>query len=163
VFTRAATRGRAASGESTGLNDGAWNAEELLCRLMPSWRVVAIGRPGERLQKPGAARLYVDDGLWTSVVAELMASSRLVFLGLNGEKTEGIDWEIDNLAKRGHLQKTIILSLDDDNRPLRFGSISRTLRPADVNNELANIPPLQSQQAIYHAGGGWHSIFTNDL
>src|SRR5262249_42449540 len=94
---------------------------------------------------------------------ELMASSRLVFLRLNGEKTEGIDWEIDNLAKRGHLQKTIILSLDDDNRPLRFGSISRTLRPADVNNELANIPPLQSQQAIYHAGGGWHSIFTNDL
>ena len=151
--------------ESTGVT--AWNVETLLCEAMPSWRVVAIGRPDERIQKPGAARLYVDDEHWTSVVTDLMASSELVFVRLNGERTKGIDWEIDTLAKLNYLPKTVILSLDDTNAPLEFAKIANILEPADIGSGLKAIPAEQRQQVLYYANGRWNSIsvetFKNSL
>jgi hypothetical protein len=143
--------------KSTGLSDTAWNVETLLRQVMSSWNVVAIGRPEETLQKPGAARLYVDDEHWTSLVSELMALSQVVILRLNGPRTRGIAWELETLRKLNFFQKVIILTLDDTNNPLEFGIISPILGASGIDISSAKIPSYQRQQAIYYANDQWRS------
>jgi hypothetical protein len=53
--------------------------------------VVAIGRPGEALATPGAARLYVDDESWQVTVLDLLGRSAVVVLKLG--LTPGTWWE----------------------------------------------------------------------
>jgi hypothetical protein len=53
---------------------GMWvsEEEELSQAIAPLGPVVAIGRPGEMLQTPGAARMYVEDEQWQKEVANLV-------------------------------------------------------------------------------------------
>ena len=63
----------------------------------PIGPLIAIGRPGERLQSLGAARLYVGDD-WREIVHHLMRQSRLVILRIG--ETEGFWWEVEQVASR---------------------------------------------------------------
>jgi len=52
--------------------------EQLADVLRPFGELVAIGRPGEGLPTPGAARIYASDEEWKDVVKRQMQSTRLV-------------------------------------------------------------------------------------
>src|SRR5215472_220748 len=54
--------------------------EQLADVLRPFGELVAIGRPGESLPTPGAARIYTTDGEWRDVVKRQMQSTRLVVI-----------------------------------------------------------------------------------
>src|SRR5258706_1758553 len=54
--------------------------EQLRDVLRPFGGLIAIGRPGEKLPTPGAARLYVSDAEWQSVVSDQMRSAALVII-----------------------------------------------------------------------------------
>ena len=54
--------------------------EQLRDVLRPFGDLVAIGRPGEKLPTPGAARLYVSDAEWQLVVSDQMRSAALVVI-----------------------------------------------------------------------------------
>lgn len=68
-------------------------------RLVPALErigpVLAIGRPGERLTVPGAARLYVGDDDWKRVALGLMRQARLVVVRADaGLAGTGLAWEV---------------------------------------------------------------------
>jgi hypothetical protein len=69
--------------------------ESGLARLLDSiGPVIAIGRPGEALQKLGSARAYVANAEWRQRIAEWMQMSRLVVM-LVHHSTPGTHWELD--------------------------------------------------------------------
>jgi hypothetical protein len=84
--------------------------EQLAEVLKPFGELVAIGRPGERLPKPGAARRYVPDEEWKDVVTEQMRSARLVVI--RAGSGEGLLWELKQAVALLNPQKLLILVLD---------------------------------------------------
>jgi hypothetical protein len=68
------------------------NLAKLLGRIGP---VIAMGRPGERLPRAGAARLYVHERRWQTVADQLIKRSGLVVLV--GGNSPGLLWEMERL------------------------------------------------------------------
>ena len=78
--------------------------------------VIAVGRPGERLNPSGASRLYVPDEEWKETVSRLMSSARLVVLFLFSSSTKkdraasvGFTWEIDQACKVLQPQQLLLM------------------------------------------------------
>ncbi|MFB7114799.1 hypothetical protein [Streptomyces sp. NPDC056291] len=60
-------------------------------------RVVAVGRPGERLPRSGARRFYLPDTDWKPTVSRLIREARLVVLATG--TTEGTLWELTEVVR----------------------------------------------------------------
>ena len=89
---------------------GAVTEEEQLSDVVrPFGDLVAIGRPGEKLPTPGAARLYVSDAQWQSVVSDQMRSAALVIIRA-GHST-GLRWELKQAFESLDPTKLLILVL----------------------------------------------------
>ena len=84
--------------------------EQLRDVLRPFGDLVAIGRPGEKLPTPGAARLYVSDAEWQSVVSDQMRSAALVIIRA-GHST-GLLWELKQAFESLDPTKLLILVLN---------------------------------------------------
>jgi hypothetical protein len=69
--------------------------------------VVAVGRPGGTLQSLGAAREHLDQATWQAEIASRMQVAGLIVLA-PGE-TAGVEWELGELVRGGHLHKTVFL------------------------------------------------------
>jgi hypothetical protein len=82
-------------------------SEELVVDLLsPQGPVVAIGRPGEKVPRLGAARLYVGDN-WKDVVRSLMERSQLIVMFAG--TTPGFAWEIAEVFKKAPFVPTVLL------------------------------------------------------
>jgi hypothetical protein len=66
--------------------------EQLNKALQPFGPLVAIGKPGESLPEPGAARMYVAEN-WKSIVETRMKTATIVIIRAGGNG-DGILWEI---------------------------------------------------------------------
>jgi len=85
--------------------------------------VIAIGGPQQPLPPLGAARVFVKDESWQSVVQSLTSASQSVVICPN--RTPGVAWEIALVASPEHLAKAIFLRdpalpLDDQASLLDF-------------------------------------------
>jgi hypothetical protein len=83
--------------------------EQLADVLRPFGELVAIGRPGESLPTPGAARIYISDEEWKDVVKRQMRATRLVVI--RAAVGENVLWELTQAAKTVDPQKLLILVL----------------------------------------------------
>jgi hypothetical protein len=84
--------------------------EEGLADLLRSFgELVAIGRPGERLPTPGAARIYTPDEEWKDVVKRQLRATRLVVI--RAAAGENVLWELTQATKMVDPQKLLILVL----------------------------------------------------
>jgi tetratricopeptide (TPR) repeat protein len=83
--------------------------EELVATTVQahSGRLVAIGRPGERLPELGSARTYYPDEQWQDAVRATAARCRAIVLVAG--RTEGLGWELQHLRDWGLLSKTLVL------------------------------------------------------
>lgn len=91
----------------TGLLEGwATEEEQLADALEPVGKLVAIGRPGERLPLPGATRVYVGDE-WQQVVESMMAAARLTVIRLG--TSPGVLWEIERARRVLAPERLLIL------------------------------------------------------
>src|SRR6516225_2510385 len=92
-------------------NRSGWITEEeqLADVLRPFGELVAIGRPGESLPTPGAARIYASDEEWKDVVKRQMQSTRLVVI--MAAVGENVLWELTQATKIVDPQKLLILVL----------------------------------------------------
>ena len=59
--------------------------------------VLAIGRPGEEREPPGALRFYVSDDLWQSKIEQIVPACQLVMLATGD--SSGLQWELEHVAK----------------------------------------------------------------
>lgn len=84
--------------------------EQLADVLRPIGELIAIGRPGERLPVPGAARLYVSDSEWQSAILDHMSSARLVVL--RAGPGHGLFWELREALSDLPPSKFVILVLN---------------------------------------------------
>src|SRR5438034_54533 len=96
---------------ATGFISGWLTEEEQLAEvLQPFGDLVAIGKPGETLPTPGAARLYATDAEWKKVVTDQMQTARLVVIraGASG----GLLWEVKEVVQVVNPKKLLILILN---------------------------------------------------
>ena len=85
------------SAETTSIAES--SLEERLCQALNFiGPVMAIGKPGERLATPGAARLYVQDADWRQTALQLMTRARLVLIRMSD--SPGLRWEISTVLDR---------------------------------------------------------------
>jgi hypothetical protein len=84
--------------------------EQLADVLLPFGELVAIGRPGEGLPTPGAARIYVSDEEWKNVVKRQMQATRLVVI--RAGSGENVLWELTQAVRAVEPQKLLILVLE---------------------------------------------------
>ena len=74
--------------------------------LRPFGDLIAIGRPGERLPTPGAARIYTSDEEWKDVVKRQMQAAQLVVI--RADVGENVFWELTQAVKTLNPQKLLI-------------------------------------------------------
>jgi hypothetical protein len=84
--------------------------EQLADVLQPFGDLVAIGQPGERLPKPGAARMYASEEEWKEVVKRQILAARLVII--RAGVGENLFWELNQAVETLKPQKLLILVLD---------------------------------------------------
>jgi tetratricopeptide (TPR) repeat protein len=68
---------------------------------------IAIGKPGEKLPELGAARMYVSDAEWQSVISDLMSRARM--LVLRAADTDGFWWEVKHAVEHMAPEQLIFL------------------------------------------------------
>lgn len=69
--------------------------------------VVAVGRPGGTLQTLGAAREHLAQETWRGEIADRMSGAGLIVLA-PGE-TDGLEWELGEIVRGGHLAKSLFV------------------------------------------------------
>ncbi|MER7026339.1 MULTISPECIES: hypothetical protein [Streptomyces] len=93
--------------------------EENLARMFRAFgRVIAVGRPEERLPQPGADRLYLPWDDWQPVVAQLIDDARIVVLGTG--VAEGTLWELEQLIRRRAPHHVLLLVYSDEEEYAAF-------------------------------------------
>jgi hypothetical protein len=81
--------------------------EQLAEVLLPFGELIAIGRPGESLPTPGAARIYTSDEEWKEVVKGRIQAAQLVVI--RAAAGENVFWELTQAVKILNPQKLLIL------------------------------------------------------
>jgi hypothetical protein len=84
--------------------------EQLAEVLQPFGGLIAIGRPGESLPTPGAARIYTSDEEWKDVVKRQIQAAQLVVI--RAAAGENVLWELTQAVKILNPQKLLILVVD---------------------------------------------------
>jgi hypothetical protein len=83
--------------------------EQLAQALRPFGDLVAIGKPGEQLPTPGAARMYASHEEWRDVVSSQMSNARMVVI--RAGSSEGVMWELKRAVQLVAPQRLLILVL----------------------------------------------------
>jgi hypothetical protein len=81
--------------------------EQLAEVLQPFGGLIAIGRPGESLPTPGAARIYTSDEEWKDIVKRQIQAAQLVVI--RAAAGENVLWELAQALKILNPQKLLIL------------------------------------------------------
>lgn len=76
---------------------------EILSRFGP---FIALGRPGEILSTPGAARDYVDDSEWKDQILDWIERSSLIVIQIGA--TRSLEWEIAQATKLKNSSELLI-------------------------------------------------------
>lgn len=84
-------------------------------------RVVALGRPGERLPPIGADRFYVENSEWQQVISDWVSKSHAIIM--MAADTEATSWELGEVFRAKAMQRFMILLLDT-----KEGSLTQVVR-----------------------------------
>jgi hypothetical protein len=84
--------------------------EQLVEVLQPFGELITIGRPGESLPTPGAARIYTSDEEWKEVVKRRIQAAQLVVI--RAAAGENVFWELTQAVNILNPQKLLILVLE---------------------------------------------------
>jgi hypothetical protein len=86
----------------------AYTLEEIVTeQFWPFGPVIAIGRPGEPLPLPGAARQYLLNQEWRSRVSELCGVAQMIVIVIG--KSPGLRWELQQVISQGHASKLLLV------------------------------------------------------
>jgi hypothetical protein len=112
--------------------------EAVADRFRPFGPLVAIGNPGETLATLGAARSYHSEMEWRWAVIGLMREALLIVAvaGL----TAGLRWELQAMARDGHLWKLLILMPPSDQEQ-RWQVIRQELQGLPVLGDMPRVAP----------------------
>ena len=89
--------------------------EQLVEALREVGPVVAIGRPGERLPRLGATRIYVDDEDWQRRIRSWFERAILVVIHVPSNPTIGVTWELERSLIAVPRSRLVLLLPKDSN------------------------------------------------
>lgn len=135
------------------------DVEGILVANSPAHRVVAIGRPTEVFQKPGAARIYAADDTWKSLVVELMRGANAIMVHVSdpADVQGGLEWELTTLRRLNLLERTVFLTVGRAGEAMDSQTVVRLLDAAD-----ADISSNGHCQLVFQVGSTWRTIFVDD-
>jgi hypothetical protein len=84
--------------------------EQLADALRPFGQLIAIGKPGEPLPLPGAARMYASDAEWKDILLDRMQSASLVVIRASTRR--GLLWEVEQAIHLLPPQNVVFFILD---------------------------------------------------
>lgn len=84
--------------------------EDLAEAVRPLGDMVAVGKPGESLPVPGAARMYCSDDSWQDTVLKRMREAPLVII--RAGRSGGLVWECEQAFATVAPSRLVILILD---------------------------------------------------
>ncbi|MEU6374660.1 hypothetical protein [Streptomyces sp. NPDC046909] len=141
--------------------------EEDLARLLRRrfGRVVAVGKPGERLPLPGASRFYLPLAEWQAPVSDLIGRARIVTLVIGA--SEGTLWELTECVRLLRPERLLLLVFSDDPRfeyerfryavPAAFEKRSLELAAEGLEPvfapEFPPFPPMHNPDSLVRVSG----------
>ena len=135
--------------------------EQLVQALDEIGRVVAIGKPGERLPRLGAQRVYVEDADWQQQIRSWFTRAALVVIQVPPKPTEGVTWEIDQSLSVVPLDRLVFLvsqntkSLDWLNAKLRDHGLTvkgvKNLHRGPYGSPISGVVHFENGQAEFRA------------
>lgn len=143
--------------------------EEVVTRHLARYGpIIAVGQPGERVPKLGAAREYLPGREWQQGVRSRMQNAAVVAVVLG--RTGGLEWELAALVETGTLARTLLVvpPVDDAEIQTRWHTtataISRaggpTLQPELVaggaRRALVIVPDAAGRMLCGNRRDEWH-------
>jgi hypothetical protein len=127
--------------------------EQLKEVLLPFGELITIGRPGESLPTPGAARIYTSDEEWKDLVKRKIQAAQLVVI--RADATENVFWELTQAVKILNPQKLLILLMN-----MEWRDYESFCAKADSILGVP-LPPSRRRRVSGFIGfaEGWKSIF----
>jgi len=113
--------------------------------------MIAIGKPGERIATPGAARAYVRDDEWQAFILKAIDDASLVLIQV--ENTEGTWWEFNQCIQRVPPQKLLVMLTAHYGSPSayeRLRLLSRDVLPKPL-------PVYAGKAAFLHFDEDWNA------
>jgi hypothetical protein len=85
--------------------------EEILTgQLTQLGPTIAVGRPGELLPPPGAARLWLDNNAWQNGIHILLEECQYIVMVMGRIRgNDGLAWELEQIKHLGLLSKLILI------------------------------------------------------
>lgn len=159
LFLRAFADDRGFAGFQAETIRGPWatstrTEEEQLARAVaPFGRMVALGRPGDRLPEPGAARHFSSDERWQAQVRAGLEKANLVLLAAGPGKS--LQWEVGQVVTRDDPTRLVLIVSRSAEQYETFRASMGELFPKG----LPDYPPGRSQheigQSIYTRAAVW--------
>jgi hypothetical protein len=129
-------------------NKGADTAEEVLTMFFGKiGRVVAMGKPGQRLVTPGAERVFVAEDSWQQAVSERLSQAQMVLIQAGA--SAGVQWEIGETFKLVQSQRVLLSMAAFWRRPNAFEDFLLSLPIAVRDCFPREIPYLNSPSFLY--------------
>lgn len=132
-------------------NKGASTAEEDLVRYFEKFGPpIAIGRPGEPVILPGAARAYLGDDEWKGFVASTLEKAQaVVVLPGSGAGGAGLRWELEQIFKSKDPHELLLCMVSFWRNPQGYEDMSATLRSALQVEPPRVVPYLDRPSFLY--------------
>ena len=129
-------------------NSGVVSSEESLARYFGAFGpVIAIGKPGERLQSPGAARVYLEDDRWQeSIAAELRRAQAVV---VQPGITDGVRWELEHLRQHVAPYRLLLCLVSFWNNPQAYERLGIMVRQTLGVTLPRSVPYLRRPAFIF--------------
>ena len=130
--------------------------EALAWELAPHGPVVAVGRPGRSLATLGAARDHLPDDEWRDGVIDRMADAAAIVVVIAA--TDGLAWEVGEIARDGHLGKTVFVfpPTADEELRRRWQFVDGVLDGLGVRNAPFPTDTAAPLTANLLPSGFWH-------
>jgi hypothetical protein len=134
---------------TTGWSIFRTDEEQVQRAFAPIGRMVATGKPGDRLPPAGASRIYMRHEDWQQQVRELIGRAELVLLAAG--TGAGVLWEIDLLVAMFPAQRLVLLLPFDEDGYRRFHRAAASRFPQSLPERFAGVPgsPRSVKGAIY--------------
>jgi hypothetical protein len=128
-------------------------SEESICRFFESsGPVIAIGKPGEGLPTPGAARMYLGDDRWReTILVELQRAKAVV---VQPGITLGVRWELEQIHAIVEPSRVLFCLVSFWKDPQAYEELARILKQT-MGCDLPRIVPYLDRPSFVFFDRNW--------
>ena len=109
--------------------------------------VIAIGKPGEHIASPGAARMYVDDASWQDTVLYEMRRAQVVVM--QPAPTDGVRWELNHIRDNVDPYRFLFCLVSYWNNPEVYEDLCRVVEETLRVQLPRRVPYLQRPVFVF--------------